>query len=591
MPTWLRLFMAYLLVLLAAIGILSLYVGHEMDRNYLATLESGLTSQARLIADAAASDLSPPPAAEALNATARRLGREAKLRVTFIARDGKVLADSEHDFRTMENHASRPEFKQALSEGQGRAIRYSHTLQVNMLYVAVPSGNDGVVRVAVPLREVAAALGRIRTMVLSAALIALVVALLLSVRFARNLGGAIGVLSRAARNLAAGDLETQVRLRGSGELVALAEVFNDMASRLRTMVRELSEEKGKVETILERMGEAILVTDATGRIAVWNLAAERMFGIAADRAIGRTVVDAVQNHALDQPFREALATGGTSRAEVQLLFPSLRVLQVTVSAIAGVTPLGAVGILHDITELRRLEAVRREFIANASHELQTPVTAIKAVAETLLAGGMEDAALAERFLRDLDAQASRLGVLVSDLLDLASLEAGPVPLAEVAVPLADLAEDVLRECRSLAEQQNVALESSIPREVIVRADRGALRRILANLLDNAVKYTEPGGKAGVRAERRDDKVAITVWDTGIGIPSTDLPRVFERFYRVDKARSRALGGTGLGLSIVKHLAEAQGGQVSVESELGKGSRFTVALPAADAASSASQGEA
>ncbi len=581
MPIWLKFFLTYLLVLVVAVGALSLYVGHEMDQHYLATLESSLTSQARLIAEVVPADLAGPQRGEALNATAHRLGRENRLRVTVIAHDGTVLADSEHDFRSMDNHAARPEFRQALASGEGRAIRYSRTLRVNMLYVAVSAGNGGVVRVAVPLRQVDAAMRRIRAIVLWAAVIALLLAVLLSVQFARSLGGAIGELSRAARSLAGGNLDTQVRVRGTGELAALAGVFNGMAIRLRTMVGELSAEKAKVETILERMGEAVLVTDAAGRIAVWNLEAERIFGIPADRALGRTVVDATQNHALDEAFRAALTTNRTSRAEVQLLFPAPRVLEATVSAIAADTPLGVVAMLHDVTELRRLEAVRREFVANASHELQTPITAIKAMAETLLAGGREDPALTERFLRDLEAQASRLGALVRDLLVLASLEAEPVSVTREPVPVAEVVAEALAEFRPLAEQGSVTLESTVPPDAVVTADPNALRRILSNLLDNAVKYTESGGRAGVLALCEPDTVAITVWDTGIGIPSTDLPRIFERFYRVDKARSRTLGGTGLGLSIVKHLVETLGGQVSVESELGKGSRFTVFLPAAD----------
>jgi len=251
-----------------------------------------------------------------------------------------------------------------------------------------------------------------------------------------------------------------------------------------------------------------------------------------------------------------------------------------VTALATDQPLGAVAILHDVTELRRLEAVRREFVANASHELQTPITAIKAVAEALLGGAKDDPAAAERFLRDLGSQAERLGALVRDLLDLAAIEAGPLPLEIGDVSVAEVARGVAAQLESLSGQRRSAVGLDVPEDLLVRADRAALGRILANLLDNALKYTEPGGRAGVRATRRDDTIAITVWDTGIGIPSRDLPRVFERFYRVDKARSRELGGTGLGLSIVKHLTEALGGEVTAHSQLGKGSEFSVTLPAA-----------
>jgi two-component system phosphate regulon sensor histidine kinase PhoR len=345
------------------------------------------------------------------------------------------------------------------------------------------------------------------------------------------------------------------------------------------MVRELREEKQKVETIFARMGEAIIVTDPSGRITLCNPAFERVFGVPCEQAHGLTVADATKSNPLDQAFRAALQ-GAQQTAEVRVLFPTQRVLEAMVTGITDGQPLGAVGILHDVTQLRRLEAVRREFVANASHELQTPITAIRAMAETLLAGGRADPALTDRFLQDLEKQASRLGALVRDLLDLASVEAGVHSHGSGMVAVSEVASGVAEQLRSLAEQRQVAVELDVPADLTVGCDWASLSRVLSNLLDNAIKYTEAGGRAGVTASRADDVVSITVWDTGIGIPSTDLERVFERFYRVDKGRSRELGGTGLGLAIVKHLAEAVGGRVSVESQLGKGSRFTVALPAA-----------
>jgi len=584
MSVWWKLFFGYLLVLVVALGALGLYLSHELSQHQLASLESSLQSQAGLIQDMAADDFTTPLGRARLSDEARRLGRAARLRVTFIAVDGTVLGDSEHDIRTMENHRSRPEVREALRRGAGRGIHYSTTLKTPMLYVAVGAKRGaetvGVVRVAVPLYQVAAALRRVRWMVASAALLALGLAVLLSAQLAHSIGREIRALSQAAARLAGGDLDTRVRVRGSDEIAALGTVFNDMAARLRTMVRELREEKHKTETILERLGEAIIVTDAVGRITACNLAAERVFGITCDQALGLSVVNATQNSALDQAFQDVLATRETATTEVQVLFPESRVLEATVTALSVEEPLGAVAILHDVTELRRLEGVRREFVANASHELQTPITAIKALAETLLADPRDDPALVERFLRDLEKQADRLAALVRDLLDLAAIEAGPLPLQPATVAVADVAREVAAQLQSLAEQRGITVDLGIPQDAAVLADRSALTKILANLLDNAIKYNERGGRAGVTAIRQDDRVAITVWDTGIGILSTDLPRVFERFYRVDKSRSRELGGTGLGLAIVKHLTEALGGEVTTESEPRKGSRFTVTLPTA-----------
>jgi two-component system phosphate regulon sensor histidine kinase PhoR len=440
-----------------------------------------------------------------------------------------------------------------------------------MLYVAVPADGNGVVRLAVPLRAVAEALGRIRLLVLTTALGALALALLLSLWFAGNLGGPLGVIGRAACRFSEGDFETQVRPRGPREIAALASSFNDMAIRLRTVVRELRAEKHKIETILERLGEAIVLA---------NAAAARVFGAPTPQMLGLTTLEATQSHALDEAFRQALTTGETVTAEVRIRFPEGRTLEAVVAALTEAEPLGAVAILHDVTELRRLETVRREFVANASHELQTPITAIRALAETLHAGAKDDPAVADRFLADLERQADRLGTLVADLMDLAAVESGEGRLLPTPVRVADVARAVAAQLTSAAEQRGVSCELDISPELIVSADWSALRSILTNLLDNAVKYTERGGRTGIRADRRDGRIAITVWDTGIGIPSEDLPRIFERFYRVDKARSRELGGTGLGLAIVKHLAEALGGEIRVVSTLGQGSEFTVLLPAA-----------
>ena len=579
--TW-KLVLSYLLVVLVAVGSLGLYLGHEADRDYVSALEDGLAAQAALISDELGPALTDPAHTAASRSTAARAAKSGGARVTLIAANGTVLADSEHDPATMENHASRPEVRDALTRGRGSSIRHSATLGLDMLYVAVAERRAGVatrvVRVALPLRAVAAAERRIWVRLAIAAVAAAVLSLLISLAFSKRSLAAIRRLSQAASRLAAGDLDARVSSRGTDEIASLAAAFNDMANEIRLMVRELREEKQKVETIFARMGEAIVVTDPAGRINLCNPAFERVFGVPCEQAHGLTVADATKSNPLDQAFRAALE-GAQQTAEVRVLFPAQRILEATVTGITDGQTLGAVGILHDVTQLRRLEAVRREFVVNASHELQTPITAIRAMTETLLAGGRDDPALTERFLQDLERQANRLGALVRDLLDLASVEAGVHSHGSGMVAASEVASSVAEQLRSLAEQRQVAVELDVPADVTVSCDWASLSRILSNLLDNAIKYTEAGGRAGVTASRADDVVSVTVWDTGIGIPSTDLERVFERFYRVDKGRSRALGGTGLGLSIVKHLADTLGGRVSVESELGKGSRFTVVLPA------------
>jgi two-component system, OmpR family, phosphate regulon sensor histidine kinase PhoR len=578
------LLLTYLLVALVAAGTLGLYLEHDMSRRYVGSLQAELAVQASLIADLAGQDFISPKSRASLQKTALRLGKEGHSRITFIDRKGVVWGDSEQNPAGMENHASRPEFKQALATGQGQSLRYSRTLKVNMLYVAraVKSKTShemlGVVRVAVPLHQLAAALGKIRTLTITGILLATILGFLLSALFSQKIGGAIHTLTLAARRFAAGELEDKVHLAGNRELVGLGESFNEMAARIREMLRELREEKQKATTILEKLGEAIIVTDTGGRIIECNQTAEQIFGFARDKIIGLGVVDATQNIALEGAIKQALASGGAADAEVTLLFPQPRTLKVIVTPLAAESPLGAVAVLHDVTELRRLESVRREFVSNASHELRTPITAIKALTEILLAGGKDDPEVKERFFQDLQNQADRLSALVNDLLNLAAIEGREIPQELSTVDLSALAQETISQIAPLAEARGVKLSLDSPETLTLVTNHLALRQILTNLLDNAVKYTESEGEAGLRAARQGDEIALTVWDTGIGIPSADLPHLFERFYRVDKARSRALGGTGLGLAIVKHLTESLGGTVTVKSEIAKGSEFTLLLP-------------
>jgi len=581
-----RLFGQFALVVVVAVGTLGVIVGIEAQRFYVSGLEANLTRQARVIAEVLSADFAAPARRGALQDAARRFGSAAEERVTLIAADGTVLGDSQHDIATMDNHAGRPEVAAARETGAGQSIRFSDTVRIQMLYVAVrvpgTGSPAGFVRVAVPLDEVSAAVGRLRGLVFVSALLALALAFAVSVRFAHALGTRLRALGRGAEAFATGDLDTRIRPEGRDEVAQLAERFNEMAGRLRATLRTADDERRKVATILSRMGDAVLVTDAGGRIAVCNAAADSWFGFAPDEAIGRTVLEATQSHALDDAFRRALATEEPVEAEVPIRIPRARALRAVVTAVAGETGLGAVALLHDVTEERRVDAVRREFVANASHELQTPVTAIKAMAEALLAGGRDDPELLDRFLHDLENQAGRLGNLVRDLLDLAVIEAGTMPGTPEPLPVADLVRSLVGQFEVLAAERGVSLSQNVPDALNILADRSALTKVLSNLLDNAIKYTERGGEAGIQAGLVGGQVRFVVRDTGAGIPAADLPRIFERFYRVDRARSRALGGTGLGLSIVRHLVDAMGGEVTVTSELGEGSRFTITLPASRA---------
>ena len=497
-------------------------------------------------------------------------------RVTVIDRDGRVLGDTDvpaSALDAVENHAGRPEVKAALAGGVGEAERRSATVSRRLLYVAVPvAATKQVLRVALSLDTVAATVGRAHFAVWLAGLMALTLALLLGTVFSRWLTRPILAMTRAARSMSHGDFEVALPPPGDDELGDLVNSLDTLRNQLAARMAELRGEGHKLRAIINGMSEGVaLVQD--GVIAVANPAFARLCGLGGE-AEGRAIRDAVRVPAVGDAIEASLASGAPMSREVQLAGRAL---------VATIDPLGdrqtrqAVVVLIDVTEPKRLERLRREFVANASHELRTPVAAIVGVAETLAAGAADDPEARSSFLEILMRHAQRLSRLTGDLLDIARLEAGYKPRVE-AVDVQSSVDAVLGTLQVKADPKSITLEKKLPMQLRVSAERAAVEQILTNLVDNAIKYTPSGGRVSVKAETRAGKVRICVDDTGPGIPKEHHARLFERFYRVDDARSRDLGGTGLGLAIVKHLALANGGDISVESEPGKGSRFIIALP-------------
>ncbi|HXU71862.1 MAG TPA: ATP-binding protein [Polyangia bacterium] len=527
-------------------------------------------------------------------------------RVTVIDHDGRVLGDTDvpaSALGAVENHAARPEVKTAFAGGVGVAERRSATVSRRLLYVAVPvppavappEGTPApsptrVLRLALSLDTVAATVGRAHFAVWLAGLMALVLALLLGTTLSSWLTRPILAMTRAARAMSHGDFEVLLPPAGDDELGDLVNTLDTLRNQLAARLAELRGEGRKLRAIINGMSEGVaLVQDvhppvvggsshhASGglTIAVANPAFARLVGLGSD-AEGRSIRDAVRVPAVGDAIENALATRSAVSRDVQL---AGRALVATVDPLGGADARQAVVVLIDVTEPKRLERLRREFVANASHELRTPVAAIVGVAETLAAGAADDPQARGSFLEILMRHAQRLSRLTADLLDIARLEAGYKPRVEV-VEIERAVDGVLGTLQVKAEPKNITLEKKTPMGERVSAERAAVEQIITNLVDNAIKYTPAGGRVSVRAESRGGRVRVIVEDTGPGIPKEHHARLFERFYRVDDARSRDLGGTGLGLAIVKHLALANGGDVSVESEVGNGARFIIALPAA-----------
>jgi len=508
-------------------------------------------------------------------------------RVTVVASDGTVLADSAADPAKMENHANRPEVQAAIASGAGKDVRQSATLGRALVYRAYrfepPSGSPVVIRFALPLAQVNESIAEFRRRLLIASLAMLILGGVASLIYSRGFSARIERLKDFSHRVAAGNFEPLPSDDTEDELTDLARALNETAAHLDRTIRTLTGERNQSSAILRSMIEGVAVIDSKERVVFCNRAFAEILNIDAARCEGRPLVELVRQADLLDLARRALASADSLRGSLIIGTVMPRSFAVTATPVKALEPAanGAVIVLHDITELRRLERVRQDFVANVSHEFKTPLTAIQGFAETLLGGALEDEKNNRRFLGIIRDHAARLGRLTDDLLKLARIEAGKLEVQYQPVSVAELVEGCAATTLFKASQRNIALNLSYPPELpAVRGDAGLLREVLQNLLDNAVQYTSPGGRVDLSAATRDHEAVITVADTGIGIPLADQERIFERFYRVDAARSREVGGTGLGLSIAKHIVEAHGGRLWVESTVGAGSQFHFSIPLA-----------
>jgi two-component system phosphate regulon sensor histidine kinase PhoR len=528
--------------------------------------------------------------ATAADPIADRLGHDLRVRVTVIGADGKVWGDTDLDgeaLRNVENHADRPEVKAAFLHGEGRSVRYSHTLGRDLLYVAVRLDPDdpskGVVRLAVPLDEVRRARAAVRGPVTAAALAAVLLAAGLGVLASGRLVRRLERLSRTAAGLAAGNAGARFRPGRRDEMGDVERSLHRMADQLDERLALLLRERNQMRTVLQGMVEGVLLTDATGRILLANGAFERIFD-APPPLEGLRPLEAARVPGLQFAVEAALESTAPLSREIEVLRGQQeRVLHASLAALYGDdgAVVGAVAVFHDVTELKRLEQARREFVANVSHELRTPLTAIKGYAETLLHGGLADEASAAEFVRVIDRHAERLRLLIEDLLDLAAVEQGRARLDLLPISAAEAAAQAVGVVRPASEARGQTLEVDVPADLpAIRADRDRLAQVLINLLDNAIKFTPEGGRIRIEARADGDRLEIAVRDSGPGIPQEDLGRIFERFYRVERSRDRREGGTGLGLAIAKHLVQAMDGSIEATSAPGAGSTFRVTLPLA-----------
>jgi two-component system phosphate regulon sensor histidine kinase PhoR len=544
-------------------------------------LAASLETSARLAHGLLGSGSLAPAERESLQARVAGVAGDVGLRLTVIDTKGRVIADSEvppPGLAQLENHALRPEVEEALDGRVGVHERVSGTVGRPLLYVAIPVAG-GALRVATDGAHVEAEAAALLRALAGAGAVGLALAAILVAAIATDLTRRVRELLGVVRGIAGGDLSRRLPWRTGDDLGAIATAIDEMAEQLRRRLEEASNEQERLTAVLEGMVEGVLVLDRAGHVILANPRLRELFG-AWGAVEGRPALEVIRRAEVDDALREAAGTAQPVSREIQLGADGGRHVEMhAVRFPRQGELLGTVAVFHDVTELRRLEGVRREFVANVSHELRTPLTAIRGYAETLQGDLSQEQR--QQFLEVILRHADRLTALIEELLELSRIEGGMRELSPEPIDVAAMARSLLQDLKPRLDAKQLRAEVVAEQAPEARADRRALEQVLLNLLDNAIKYSDAGGAIEIAVSGSEDGVRIEVSDTGIGIPDSDRARIFERFYRVDKARSRDLGGTGLGLAIVKHLVQAQGGDVRVAERAGPGTVFRVHLPAAD----------
>jgi len=573
-----RITFSFVLLILVSMGILGFYLVNSTRSSQLNNLRSQLENEARITAESSLPGFLSQDKKEILDALTKRLGEQTDTRVTIIALDGTVLGDSEEDPAAMENHATRPEIRDALGTGLGESTRYSTTLGQKMMYVVVPVSNQseilGIVRVSLPLTAVESLVNRVTVSIITAMAVATLLVILAAWVIARITTRPIRKLTVASGRIASGELGQKITIEARDEVGELAHAFNEMSSKLKELVETISGDRARLATILDNMADGVIMTDIEGNISLANNAAEKLFSI--KNATKKPLIEVVRDHEIDEVLKLCLKTAKTQAVQYES-GTSKRYIRAIAIPIAHDELNGILLLFQDLTELRNLQTTRRELIGNISHEFRTPLAGIKAMVETLRDGTVDDKETARDFLTRIDDEVERLTQIVAELTELSRIETGKAELMLEPVNLNLLVEEVITQLSPQVERRQLSIDKKPAADLpSVQADKTRIRQVIVNLVHNAIKFTSPDGKITIVTQVHGGSVTVDISDTGIGIAKIDLPHVFERFYKGDRARSG--GGTGMGLAIAKHVVEAHGGNILVQSEEGKGSTFSFSLP-------------
>lgn len=580
-----QLYPSYLLIILISLGAVSGYASSALRHFFLNRTAADLKTQSQLLEKQIARRLFSQDIAS-VDPVCKEIGASVLTRITVMLSNGRVVGDSEKNPGNMENHGDRPEVIRAAAGQVGTAIRYSRTLEQRMMYVALPLKiNDsvkGVLRTSIPLMSVDEELKSVQIRIAFGGCLIAFLASGICLYVSRRISHPIEEMKQVAEHFAKGELEHRLAAPNTKEMAGLADAMNQMAVQLRERIETVISQRNEYEAVLSSMVEGVVAIDMEERILSINRAAANILKNSSHEMKGRTIQEVVRNRELHAFVEETLSSGQTAERDIVLRQNGERILNIRSAPLCNANEkrIGTLVVLDDVTHLRHLEEVRRDFVANVSHEIRTPLTAIKGFVETLQNGAVDNPEEAERFLAIIEKHVNRLAAIIEELLLLSKIEREDeirqIQLEEGSV------EEVIRAsvqaCQAKAEEKNIRIDISCEDTFSAKADLPLLEQAVVNLLDNAIKYSRENSVVRVETALSDSEIIIKVQDHGMGISKQHLPRLFERFYRVDKARSCKLGGTGLGLAIVKHITQAHDGRVTVESALGKGSTFAIHLP-------------
>ncbi|MCX6012021.1 MAG: ATP-binding protein [Chloroflexi bacterium] len=572
-----RIAITFVIVILACIAGLSIYLVNLFKNTYIDNLRIQITNQAFLIED----DCSTYFAAnqiDKLNILAKKVDEQIGMRVTIIDKTGFPLADSVSDVSTMENHSNRPEVVKALSGQTGSSIRRSETLGYNMLYVAVPvkvnSEIVGVIRISLPLITIQTQINDMTRNIAIGAAIAAFITILVALIIAKTTIVPLKKLTEMSKRISEGEIQQNIEIYSNDEFGELAGSFNRMSARINNTITLLKSERDTISTILSSMGDGIFILDINSKIIMVNTAAKKFFNL-QENPSGSTFIELVRDYEINDLILQCLKTRKEQTGSV-FTTPDRKFLRIVVTPLEDKNG-GCMLLIQDLTEMRNLQTVRRDFVSNLSHEIRTPLATIKAIVETLQQGAIKDTKFTHDFLEKLDTETDRIIQMIQELSELSRIESGKIIPEKSPLDIGEVIDVVKKRLKIQADRANLQIHSNVSSDVpMITADRRMIEQVLINLVYNAIKFTPAGGQIDLTAIKINNMLRVSIHDTGIGIPSDDLPRVFERFYTVDKSRSS--GGTGLGLAIAKHIIEAHKGKIWAESVEGRGSTFYFTIP-------------